>query len=498
MTSAVRIRRDVWKLQAEHTGDDWPPTLLWYARAVASLQSRPISNPTSWRYQAAIHDYDPSSDPLGNDGEPLPGPGDQERFWAQCQHGSWYFLPWHRMYLLFFEQIVADAIVQLNGPADWALPYWDYSDRRNPRARRLPPAFRAERTLDGADNPLRVDARRPGANAGDEIAAERHVDVAGCLREPLFVGPTGGTISGFGGPETAFSHGGGTIGQLEATPHGSMHVRVGGPAGWMSAFNTAALDPIFWLHHANIDRLWAAWLARDSQHLNPPAAKWLTGQSFEFHRASGGGVALTPAQVVDTAAAPLNYRYEDVSDPLPAVPAERAARARRRGVEEQAIPEMVGATEEPISLVGRPATARMAIREPSGPARAARRSGGPAPRIYLNVENIIGSGGPTSYAVYLNVPPGDDPARHPDLYAGLLPMFGLREASRVDRGHSGSGLHYSLDVTSVVRTLEGRQAWDPGDLRVTFVPDDEPAASVRARAAPVTPIRVGRVSLYYA
>ena len=34
-----------------------------------------------------------------------------------------------------------------------------------------------------------------------------------------------------------------------------------GVGGWMSAFATAAQDPIFWLHHANIDRLWEAWLA---------------------------------------------------------------------------------------------------------------------------------------------------------------------------------------------------------------------------------------------
>jgi tyrosinase len=32
-----------------------------------------------------------------------------------------------------------------------------------------------------------------------------------------------------------------------------------GGDGWMSDPDKAALDPIFWLHHANIDRLWAAW-----------------------------------------------------------------------------------------------------------------------------------------------------------------------------------------------------------------------------------------------
>ena len=82
-------------------------------------------------------------------------------------------------------------------------------------------------------------------------------------------------------------------------------------------------------------------------------------------------------------------------------------------------------------------------------------------------------------------------------------MFGVREASRVDRNHPGSGLYYTLDVTEVVQRLEARNAWAPwapDDLRVTFVPDDAPVAADRAMAAAdrVAPIQVGRVSLYYA
>jgi len=56
----------------------------------------------------------------------LPFDPDVEGFWNQCQHGSWYFLPWHRAYLAAFEAIVLDAIVKKGGPSDWALPYWNY------------------------------------------------------------------------------------------------------------------------------------------------------------------------------------------------------------------------------------------------------------------------------------------------------------------------------------------------------------------------------------
>src|SRR5437764_5357226 len=99
----LRTRRDVAKLAT------WDDTLLWYAKAVTAMQARPINDPTSWRYQAAIHGFEPS---LIRPGDQLPTPGQQSTYWLQCQHGSWYFLPWHRIYIFLFEQIVAATIRQ--------------------------------------------------------------------------------------------------------------------------------------------------------------------------------------------------------------------------------------------------------------------------------------------------------------------------------------------------------------------------------------------------
>ena len=42
-------------------------------------------------------------------GEAFPSASDQQRFWNQCQHQTWYFLPWHRGYLLGLEAVVRDA-----------------------------------------------------------------------------------------------------------------------------------------------------------------------------------------------------------------------------------------------------------------------------------------------------------------------------------------------------------------------------------------------------
>jgi tyrosinase len=397
------------------------------------------------------------------------------------------------MYLACFEQIVGATVVELGGPRDWALPYWNYSDAANSDGRKLPPAFRAARTPEGDDNPLRVDARRPGINSGELQLPEEVVSLADCLREPAFVAGADGSSPGFGGPQTRFNHDRGVVGALEATPHGSIHVAVG---GWMQRFSTAALDPIFWLHHANVDRLWAVWRGRDATHLDPTEPAWLTALSFAFHDARGEVVSLTPSQVADTTLAPLRYRYEDVSDPLGG---RRAAGGTgTRPMQRQAIPEMVGATERPVVLTGQTVTASMSVGAPTGPARASEAGALPA-RIFLNIENVTGSGDPTSYAVYLNLPPGADPQQHKELFAGILPMFGVAEASRADRNHPGSGLRYALEVSGVVRALEAGATWNPDDLRVTFVPLDLGADSGRAGdGAAAQPIQVGRISLYYA
>jgi tyrosinase len=44
----------------------------------------------------------------------------------------------------------------------------------------------------------------------------------------------------------------------------------------------AALDPIFRLHHANIDRLWNRWLELGDGRTNPSDVAWLD-RVFVFH-----------------------------------------------------------------------------------------------------------------------------------------------------------------------------------------------------------------------
>jgi tyrosinase len=141
-----RIRKDVWNLPA---GDK---TLFWYGKAIEQLKGRSITDITSWWSLAAMHGIDSQLwidlgylDPA----IVLPFPTTTPGFWNQCQHGSWYFLPWHRAYLGAFEAILLDSIVKQGGPADWALPYWNY-DPTQPKKLQFPAAFAPELLDDGS------------------------------------------------------------------------------------------------------------------------------------------------------------------------------------------------------------------------------------------------------------------------------------------------------------------------------------------------------------
>lgn len=139
------------------------------------MQARRATDPTSWTFQAAIH---------GTFTRPA------HPTWNTCQHASWYFLPWHRMQVYFFERIVRAAVQSFGGPADFALPYWNY-DQVFPR-NTLPPAFRADLMPDGSANPLRVLAplRADGIARGGALRT-RDTSSARAMGFANFVGARG-------------------------------------------------------------------------------------------------------------------------------------------------------------------------------------------------------------------------------------------------------------------------------------------------------------------
>src|SRR5262249_42124621 len=81
--------------------------------------------------------------------------------------------------------------------------------------------------------------------------------------------------------------------------------------GNMSVVDLSARDPIFFLHHANIDRLWSTWNARGNA--NTPEQTW---RDFAFN---GNFPGLPNVRVGDLVSPPaLGYRYDDDNSPFAA------------------------------------------------------------------------------------------------------------------------------------------------------------------------------------
>ncbi len=459
----MRERKNVYTLPP---GDK---TLEWYGKAVLEMKSRPTTDPTSWYYQGAIHGFD-SRLPIWRDAPPLPPSNEQYKFWNQCQHGSWYFLPWHRMYLAYFEQIVAKTIVDLGGPSDWSLPYWNYSDMSNPKALDMPSAFT---TPANTSNGLWLEDRV------SDVLQARYVTLQALTVIPY----TGdGTTSplGFGGPETAFSHSGRTHGRLESLPHDMVHVMIGGAMGDP---RTAALDPIFWLHHANIDRLWQVWL-NEGNRFNPLKSNWLNF-GFEFHNKNGKVATLTCEEVEDTTKVLDGYSYQGVPTSAPKL--KRAAVNESLAMTELPM-EVIGASNTSNALSSNSTVSKLSMVK-AGHKRSSfmkALSGTSKPKTtFLHFENVTGKGVPPIYDVYINLPDGAEKEAH---YAGSLGFFGIEEASTANEHHSGSGQHFALDISNLVEELKQKNLWNEEELDITLAPEralDDDAS-----------VNVGRMSIY--
>ena len=296
----ARLRRDIAELDGV-----WSPEIEWYARAILDLWQRPANDRTSWRYLGAIHGIDLNGwlqAGILSQGEPLPPSNEQQRLFDQCQHAGWYFLPWHRGYVAAFEAIVGQTIADLGGPDDWGLPYWNYLDTNNANARNIPEAFLTPTLPDGTANPLATPPRGGTQVLGPQpwFPGDINLQAQGVRRYTAAPG-----TNSYGGGVTGFAQFGNQNGAVERNPHNSVHVLVGGvgvgqPPGWMSNPDYAALDPIFWLHHCNIDRLWEAWMS-NSGNVQETSAAWLGGpfpRRFQMPDAAGNLSVFTPADTL--------------------------------------------------------------------------------------------------------------------------------------------------------------------------------------------------------
>jgi tyrosinase len=265
------------------------PILEAWRDGVRQLKSRPASNRISWASFAGIHG--------NNTGFKL------------CPHGNWYFLPWHRAYLLMYERTVR----QLTGHNDFALPYWDWTTNRQ-----LPTAF-VQPTWNGQTNPLFEPTRTMsptdslpdgvvGPNVITQILGETDFESFGTTRpnQP-------GNIQNSLDQSWIVCEFCGIQGTLESNPHNTVHNRVGG----LMRSAQSSLDPIFMMHHCNIDRIWAVWNAPPLNNQNTNDPLW-TGMTFQNNFYNPDGSFYSPKVSELVTPETLGYTYGLPSAPVAA------------------------------------------------------------------------------------------------------------------------------------------------------------------------------------
>ena len=262
-TAPASIAQPVVALQHRRSVDHLTSGQLASVRqAITATQA--ISDERGYQYWAGVH------------GLPLP---------MYCQHGTSLFLPWHRAYLCLFEKALQDVV------PGTTLAWWDWTTGRDQGV----PAVFAEPHVSGAPNPLfsspiQLSGREPGGPAVTERKpGERE---APPLPDPARIEQILG-LGDFLDFQT----------QLEDV-HNGVHEWV---AGTMGDIATAAYDPLFWAHHAMIDRLWRLWQVAHPA-ASPPAN--LLGQALP-------PFPMTVSQTLDVTALGYDYAASSAAAPGP-------------------------------------------------------------------------------------------------------------------------------------------------------------------------------------
>jgi tyrosinase len=518
------LRQNVYEL-----GGEWADPVLWYARGVKVMKGRSFATSTSWLFYGAIHGI--VEDAWRNVGlvdpaDQAPDAGIQQLFWRQCQHGTWFFLPWHRGYLLAFEAVVREAVIEAGGPEDWALPYWNYFEDGQSA---LPPEFASEDWPDEGTNPLFTQFRNGPAGDGKVFVDTTRVNLD-AMSVADFTGVDTGGDTGFGGVDTGgFAHGGSVHGRLESQPHDIVHVQVGGPRrnpGLMSIPDFAGLDPIFWLHHANIDRLWEVWRRNPpGTHVDPTETGWLdfpldsTEQGFVLPLPVGTSMPVgtltpdgtswtfTPREVADMAA--LGYEYDDLSaaGPVAAVQDRRVklggteARGAAEADVDEEVPvardvELVGANDGSVEIgsseVRTSVRLDTAARDKVSGSLARVADGGEPDRVFLNLQNVRSSVDGGVLDVYVGAPVGPGGEEQPERLAGSVGLFGVQRASLPDGDNAGAGLTIVLDISDIVDDLHLSDSLDVDTLSVRIVPEGAAPDDATISIGQVSIVREGR------
>jgi hypothetical protein len=423
--AAPMVRKDVAGMTATSSA------IVSYRKAIKVMKALHESDPCSWTYQAAMHAT--TITPA------LPT-------WNKCQHGTNLFWPWHRMYLYWFERIVR----KMSGDATWTLPFWNWTS--NPQ---IPSMFRDDPTSD-----LYVKDRYTWMNGGASLSATA-VSYS-----------TAFTFTDFNLTDTSF----------EGTPHGAVHVGVG---GWMSKVPTAAQDPIFFLHHCNVDRLWDLWLAQGGGRTDPLSDATWTGAKFTFFDENCKEVVMSTCDVL-SAANQLGYKYE--GEPPQIV--QSCAVPNSKALIVLAQLPLLEAPGTPVELGDDPVTVQFDVKATSDRLLSTARA--KADALLLVLEGVEAETQPgVVWEVYVGAPTGAElhnPAS--PYYVGTLALFGA--GIRDEAHHEFKPARFVFPISRAIAAAVRAQT---GELSVMFVPTGAFVEGKHSKPPVAAKVHIGKASI---
>jgi tyrosinase len=249
-------------------------------------------------------------------------------------HESPLFLPWHRQFILDFESDMRKALVDFQRESDFTLPYWDWAADAASATPQTAPVwstdlmggdgdadeivttgpFRSTNWVSAPKRPEGLSANRGrflerGFGRGRAATLPTQAEVEKALAIPTYDETPWDSSSPY---HSSFRNAleGWVVPPGLSGPglHNRLHQWVAGLEGsmlWMTSPN----DPVFWLHHCNLDRIWAQWQAK-----NPGIRYPETPQAPPETRKIRGNepmwpwLSITPNDVWEHAS--LGYEYE--------------------------------------------------------------------------------------------------------------------------------------------------------------------------------------------
>ncbi|KAL9079513.1 MAG: hypothetical protein Q9157_001625 [Trypethelium eluteriae] len=294
-----------------------------YLLGLQKMQAVNQSDPMSWYQIAGIHGmpYIP-----WDDVQAAPGQDDN----GYCAHYSTLFLTWHRPYLALFEQVLYEKVTEAanefptgalrqryaQAAMSFRIPYWDWAAEppdggpvlpdcvTSPKVNVTVPSHdNATTVITEISNPLYSYVFHPlvpsdfmydpdlvqftlypqtlrapsstnaNATSDERASASAMANAQSNLQDRVYNLMTSSKNYTTVCTEMWYDENDDTgFDSIEAV-HDVIHNNVG-LSGHMTYLQYSAFDPVFWLHHAMVDRLFALWQVINPESFIEPAVQW--------------------------------------------------------------------------------------------------------------------------------------------------------------------------------------------------------------------------------